>query len=461
MLNRFINVTLLKRVWEISWPTVIFSLMETLIGLLDIFWAGFLGNDALAAIGLCRQLYLILMISAMAITTGTIALVAQFYGANRYDKASEIAFHSIFLAVFAGIILGVLGIVLATPVLMLLGAQEQVILYGSAYLRIIMTGLPFLLINYSANGTFRALGDAKTPLKIALLTYLLNAVFSYVFVFGFWFFPAIGVSGIALGMVLSRAVGACRALWILSGKDRLVRLHGVRRLYLTPLVQILRIGLPVGIAGLMRNGARVVFFSIIASSKAGTAALAAAAIVIQIRMITIMPSLAFQVGVSALVGQSIGQKNFDDAENYGWTSIKLSSFIMGIISIIVFLMPAFFMRIFTQEEEVIRIGTLCMRFIVLEQFWSCFSIVTGGVLVGAGDTKPTLYYAMISQWFLMLPLAYILTHFSSHDILGAWMAWGCAPILESILIFSRFRSGKWKQMKLTEYSKMKKHPSLA
>ena len=346
MLTKLINVDLVKRVWKISWPTVIYSMMETLVGLIDLFWAGFLGNDALAAIGLCRQFFMVIMISAMAITVGTIAMTSQYYGAGRYNKASEIAYHSLVMAVIAGIVFGVLGVLLTNPVLHLLGAENQVLVHGTKYLRILMGGFVFLLIIYSTNGVFRALGDPKTPLKISIFTYILNALLSYIFVFGLGFIPAMGVTGIAIGMVLSRAFGAFCSIRVLSRQGRLVRLDGFQRVSLEPLWYILRIGIPVGIAGFLRNGARMVFFAIIASSKAGTAALAAAAIVFQIRMITIMPSLAFQVGVSALVGQSIGKKNPDEAEAIGWTSIKLCSFLMGIVSLIMFIMPGFIMHVF-------------------------------------------------------------------------------------------------------------------
>ncbi|MBD3266660.1 MATE family efflux transporter, partial [bacterium] len=364
MISKVVDTRLLRHVWIISWPTVVYSLMEAAVGLVDIYFAGLLGDEAMASIGLCRQLFLILMIGTIAITTGTLALVSQHYGAKRYDWASSITFHSIFLAVLAGVIFGLIGYVFADEGLMILGAKGKVLQYGTEYLRMLMTGVVFLLVNFAGNGVFRALGDAKTPLKIALFINILNVILSYMLVFGIGWLPAFGVMGIAMGTVFARGIGAVIALWIMRHPHRTVRLNIRTPIQKSHFQQILKIGLPSGISGFFRNGARILFFWIIANSMAGTTALAAAAVCFQIRMITIMPSLAFQVGVAALVGQSIGKNDYKKAEAYGWTSTKLCSFIMAVVSIILFIFPPFFIRFFTDTPEVIQLGTSCMRFMV-------------------------------------------------------------------------------------------------
>jgi putative MATE family efflux protein len=450
MISRFIDTRLLQKVWTISWPTVIYSLMETGVGLVDIYLAGYVGDNAVASIGLCRQIYLILLISTMAITTGTITLVAQYYGAKQYDQASSIAYHSIFLAIVAGIVIGTAGVFMAKPALILIGATGDVLRYGVDYLRFLLGGVVFLLVNFSSNGVFRALGDAKTPFKIALVINLLNVFFSYLFLFGYGWIPAFGIMGIAMGTILSRGIGAAVALYLLAQRSRIVRLKMETRLRQTFFMQIMRIGLPAGFSGFFRNGARILFFWILATSAESHTALAAATICFQIRMITIMPSLAFQVGVSALVGHSIGRNKIEEAEAYGWTSTKLCSFIMGIVSLVLFMFPELFITLFTKSEAVLELGKICMRFIVLEQFCNCVSIVVSGALSGAGDTKPALYYTILSQWFVMFPLALFLEHYTAYGVTGAWLAWGIAPILQAVLTLNRFHQGKWKTMNVRE-----------
>ncbi|MEW6234673.1 MAG: MATE family efflux transporter [Candidatus Omnitrophota bacterium] len=447
MKSPFFDARLLRRLWEISWPTIVYAILETTVGLADIYFSGFLGSDAVAAVGFSRQIFLVLMIGTLAITTGTITLVAQYFGAGRCDMASAAATQSLRLAVISGLILGVIGAALASPSLLLLGAEGDVLIQGSAYLRILMGGVVFLMINYSVNAVFRALGDTKTPLKITSVINVLNIGLDYVFVFGLSFIPALGVKGIALGTIMARALGAAWALAILSLPSREVRLIWDLPAQKDLITRLLSIGLPSGFSGFFRNGARIVFFAILASTSAGTAAVAVASIGFQVRMLAIMPALAIQAAVSALVGQSIGANNLEEAEGYGWTSIKFCVLIFGFLSLLLFLFPARIVRLFTDVPEVISLANAAMRFIALEQFCNCVSIVASGALSGAGDTKPPMRYTIFSQWFLMLPLALWFSYQPSMNIWGVWLAWGMAPAVQLLLTVLRFTSGEWKSIK--------------
>ena len=382
--------SLLRNILLLSWPTVVYTIMETLVGLVDIYFATYIDNAAVASLGFSRQIFLVLMIGTIAITTGTITLVSQHYGAGRYQSAGAVALHSILLACGAGLLLGAIGAVLAPVFLFALGAQPDVLNHGVPYLRILLGGVVFLMINFSTNGIFRALGDAKTPLKIALLVNLLNVLFDYLFLFGIGPFPAMGVKGIAVGTLLARAIGGGIAIWLLCQKTRLVHIdwkHGVHQEIFR---EILRIGLPSGFSGFLRNGARIVFIGILASTTFTTLAVSAAAIGFQIRLFAIMPSLAFQVATAALVGQSIGAGRIDRAEAYAWTSVKFCSSLMALVSMPLLLFPQAIMALFTQDPEVTRLGIISLRWIALEQFCNSVSIVASGCLAGAGDTRPSM-----------------------------------------------------------------------
>ncbi len=443
------NKYFLKRFWILAWPTVIYALLETGVGLADIYFAGFIGPEAVAAIGFSRQIFLILLIGTLSITTGTITLVSQYHGARNYESASAVAFHSFVLSLLAGIFFGVVGVALAYPSLYLMGAKDLVIEYGTGYLKVLLGGVIFLLINFCTNAIFRALGDSKTPLKIATIVNLLNIVFNYIFVFGFWFIPSFEVTGLAMGTILARVIGAIHSIKILVNKNRLVRLKFRTPIQLDIFRHLIHIGLPSGVSGFVRNGARILFFRLIASTVAGTAAVAAASIGFQFRLIAIMPSLAFQVATSALVGQSIGANKTKEAEAYGWTSIKFCSLIMAVLSLAVVIFPGMIVQFFSDSERVIDLGKIALRFIALEQFCNCVSIVASGALSGAGDTKPAMRYTILSQWFLMVPLAGILSYYTPLDIVGAWIAWGIAPVVQAILTIMRFAGGKWKTIKST------------
>lgn len=436
----------LKPIWKLSWPTVVYTLLESSVGLIDIYLVSYIGADAVAAIGFSRQIFLVLMIGTLSITTGTITLISQYCGAKDYNKASLIANHSMILSIASGILFGLLGVVLSSPILYFLGAREGVLENGTAYLQILMGGVIFLMINFSSNAIFRALGDTKTPLKIATLINALNVVFSYVLIFGFGCIPRLGVQGAALGTVLARAIGGLLAIYRLTRPDRSVRLSLQKPIYREDFRRILNIGLPSGFSGFFRNGARILFFRILAFTSMGSSAIAVATIGFQIRMYAIMPALAFQVAIATLVGQSIGSNQIRKAEQFGWTAIRFCSILMALASVPLILFPGSIVRIFSDAEDVLVLGNVALRFIAIEQFCNCMSIVISGVLSGAGDTKPSLRFTILSQWILMLPAAYALTTCTQLDLLGAWIAWGIAPSIQLILTFHRFLRGTWKTL---------------
>jgi putative MATE family efflux protein len=446
MTEKLSQSELLRRLWSMSWPTVLYSLLESAVGLTDIFLASFMGDPAVAAIGFSQQIYLVLMIGTLSITTGTITLVSQSFGARRYETASSLASHSLYLSIYAGLAIGAAGVLLAPFSLALLGAEGEALREGAAYLRVLMGGVVFLLIDFSANGIFRALGDTVSPLKISAQINVLNVLFSYAFMFGPGPFPACGVMGAAIGTVIARAAGAAIAIRKLTKARRQVRVSMRIRQNTSMFRGILNIGLPSGFAGFFRNGARILFFHVLATTALGTAAAAVASIGFQIRMFAIMPALAFQVAAAALVGHAIGARKIGLAEAYGWTAVKYGVAAISLESLLVFLFPGWIVGWFTDSAEIVAMGRTALRLIALEQLCSCASIIASGVLSGAGDTRPAMRYTIFSQWMLMLPVAYALAHYTPLGVDGAWMAWGFAPALQAYLTLRRFIRGHWKTL---------------
>ncbi|MGI6456639.1 MAG: MATE family efflux transporter [bacterium] len=449
MFFEYLNLRLLRRIWEYAWPTAVYSLLETAVGLVDIYLAGSLGADAVASIGFARQIFLVLMIGTLSITTGTITMVAQYCGAKQYQKASAVAHHSLALSVVSGLFIGIIGIFISQPLISSLGASQMVVEQGTAYLQVLMAGVLFMMINFSTNAVFRALGDTRTPLKIAITVNIFNVIFSYTLLNGIWIFPPLGVVGIALGTVIARMIGSYWGLVLLSDRERQVRVQFRASFDRDIFKRILSIGVPSGFSGFFRNGARIMFFAIIAATEAGTTAVAAATVGFQIRMLAIMPALAFQVATSALVGQSIGAGKIRRAEEYGLTAIVFCSLLLAFLSLIVFLFPRQMVSLFTDDPEVLFLSILTLRAIAFEQFCNCVSIIASGALSGAGDTRPSMNYTLVSQWLLMLPLAYLLAEKTEYDITGAWIAWGFAPFIQMVLTLSRYFGGHWKTLRVT------------
>ena len=445
---------LLARVWQLAWPTVVYSLLQTLVGLVDIYMVGRLrpeGTEAIAAVGFSQQVLMLIMIGALGVNTGTITLVAQFVGADRRDQAGRVAGQAL-LSMFAlGVAIGVPGLLWARQFLAFLGARGPALVQGTPYLRLMLVGSSLMMLNFAVAFIFRGAGNALTPLKIALGVNLINVVGNWLFIFGIGPFPRLGVAGAAVGTLLARAFGATVGIALLRTGWYRVRLRfggGAGLVDFSHIRRILNIGLPAAAQGFFRNGARVLFFRIVASSALGTTAAAALTVGSRLRMLTIMPALAFRVAAAALVGQSIGAKDWEQAEGFGRETVKLCTTIMGPVVMLLFVIAPRVIAVFSEDAGVIDVGTTMLRFLVVGQFFSAVSIASSGGLAGAGDTRPPLYYTIIGQWMVMLPLAWLLMKKASLDPEGAWVAFAVAPVLQAALTLRRFRSGKWKHIRV-------------
>ena len=444
------DVRLLPRIWHYSWPTIVHSLLQWVVGMADIYMVGRLGSEAISAVGFSQQIMMVIMIGALAVSTGAMTLVAQAWGAKDKQQVSSAARQALLLALAGALVIGVVGNLLSHPMLLWLGARERVLDLATPYLRLMFCGILFMLPNFIIAAIFRGAGDMLTPLKISAGLNVINIAVSYVLIFGVGPFPRLEVTGAGVGTVVARCLGTFWGLMLLTGgRTRVVvHLRDGGLVDFEMMRRILRVGVPSAVQGLFRNGARLLFFWIIATSGVMTAATAALTIGFQLRMLVIMPALAMMAAATALVGQSLGAGEADEAERYGAQTIRLGALIMVAANALIFALARPVMLVFAEDAAVIDIGIEMLRYFAVAQLFSALSIVSAGALTGGGDTKPPMYYTALSQWVILLPLAYALQRFTPLGLTGSWIAWALAPVVQAALTYARFRQGTWKRLKV-------------
>ncbi len=437
----------LPQVWAIAWPVVAASMLDAMEGLIDISMVGQLGPEAISAVGLSRQILFLTMVMAMSISTGSRTLVAQFYGAERHEDLSHTAQQAILMGALLAVVMALLGGLIARPTLILLGAQPEVLGHAVPFLRIYFGGVIFMMLNFLISAIFGGAGDTRTPLKISCLIIVLKLPLTYGLIFGAWGLPQMGVCGAAVGTLASRAVGCIVGFWLLtSGRSR-VQMRWTWRLSFNRDIigRMMRIGVPAGIQGFFRNGARILFYRVASWTSQPTTAVAALTIGLQMRMIGIMPALAFGVAATALVGQRLGAKQIPQAERFGASTIRLCMVFIVVCAIIICTFAREIVDLFTDSVAVIDMGYVMLWFFTIAQVFSALSIVSAGVLAGGGETRPPLYYTILAQWVVMLPLSYVLAFLFGMDTLGIWIAWLIGGIIQGVLVWASYLKGAWKR----------------
>jgi putative MATE family efflux protein len=352
---------------------------------------------------------------------------------------------SVGLVLLLGVPTALAGYWLSGPLLACLQTGAETRAHGEPYLHVYFAGLVFTWGSLVGAALFRGAGDVWTPLKLALAVGLVQVALDYLFINGAGPVPAFGVRGAALGAVSARACGALAFLLLLLRGTGKLRLRG------TPfpgfdgklIGSLLRVGVPMALANLVRHGSRVVFLALAGASALGVSLQAAVGVALQVRLLGVLVALAFQTAGATLVGQAVGRGDYHQAEMLGRRSVRLLGLLMGVIAGILIALADPLAALFLNAPEAAGLVARVLRWFAVAQFFSALSIGMQGALMGAGDTLPAMRYTLVSEWCLMLPLSYLLVvvGWVPDGLLAAWVL---APALTWALIWRRFRGGRWK-----------------
>jgi len=418
-----------------------------MVGIVDTFLVGHLGAASLAAVGLANQWIFLAYTLLGAVSTGSTALIARLVGAREREQANQVVRQSVLLGVFIGLGASILGVSLARPAVILIGAQAEVIDLSTTYLRLVASALFFSTLMFIGNAALRGAGDTRTPLYVMLVVNGLNVVVAWTFINGLFGLPKLGVAGSALGAVAAQLTGGTLVLIILlKGRSGIrLRLGGLR-----PdrdlIRRILRIGLPTGVEQLLFRTGNMAYARILASL--GIAAYAANQVAINGWSLAFMPGFGFAIAATTLVGQALGAKDPDAAQQLGYTSYRIGATIMAAVGLTFVLFPTQIMSFFTNDAEVIALGAAPLQIVGLFQPIMAAAMIFAGALRGAGDTRYPMIITGGGIWLVRLPLAYLFAIVFGWGLTGAWSAMALDLALRGTLNFLRFRSGRWKAMQV-------------
>ncbi len=431
------------QVLRLALPAAAEQMLGMMVGIVDTFLVGHLGAASLAAVGLANQWIFLSATFFGAVGTGSTALIARFIGAKEPDKANQVLRQSVLLGMAIGVVALILGLSLARPAVTLLGARGEVVGLSSTYLRIVSAALIVAPLMYLGNASLRGAGDTQTPLRIMMVVNVVNIAVAVTAINGLFGVPKMGVAGSALGSATAHVVGGVLVTAVLLRGRGQIRL---RPDHLRPdwdvIRRITRVGLPTGVENLLFRIGNMAYVSVLASL--GVAAYAANQVAINAWSLSFMPGFGFAVAATTLVGQSLGAKEPKRAEQCGYTSFRIGAALMAAMGVIFVLFPGQIMGFFTNDAEVIELGTMPLRVMGVAQPFLAAAMIFAGGLRGAGDTRFPMIITAAAIWLIRLPLAYVLGVTLGWGLVGAWTAMSLDMVMRGIFNFWRFRSGRWK-----------------
>jgi putative MATE family efflux protein len=444
----FDESNLTRTVLRLAWPVVVQQVSFTAVQLVDTFLVGHLGEDALAGVGLASILYWVPLSGMFAIGIGTTAVVARNVGAGRPEQAEVTLRSAQMLSLIWGLGMAVVFFTAASPMLRVMGAEPAALDQGVVYMQATAFGLPFYSLLFASTSCLQGAGDTRTPMLIMLAINLINGILSWVLINGPGPFPAYGVRGAGLGYVAAAMAGAALVLALLLRKNSVVRMTPSKVLAIEPAEtgRILKVGLPSGGEQLQFMAAFLIYTRIIATL--GTTALAAHQVALRIEGLTFQPGFAFGVAATTLVGQGLGANRPDLAQKAAVSAGRIAFVGMTAMGVALMIFSEPITRLFINDNEVVDIGRKLLLIFGLALPALSVSLSLGGALRGAGDTRAVLGIMSVGVWGVRLGPAYLLAIVAGLGVPGAWLAAMTDINIRALLMFLRFRQGKWKRIKV-------------
>jgi len=435
------NIT--RNIFYLAWPAVASMFLGTFFSIADAFWVGKLGATSLAAVISSTFVIWIIYSLASIISIGVVALVARSMGAKDPAQAAYISKQAFLFSIISSAFLTIVGIILTPQFFNLMGTEKEVTLLGTKYLRIIFLGALFFFLIDTLSGVFRASGDTKTPLRVALIAMGFNILLDPLLIFGLGPFPKMGVVGASIATVVSQILGVMLFKhYIDKGKLPFrLNLKIGSKIDLRTVYKIVKIGTPISVAGIVFSV--VYLFLNRITALFGTEAIAALGIGNRAESLSYLTSFGFSLAAATLVGQNLGAKKPERAEKSAWRTVWIVVLITGFISVIFISFPKYISAFFISDEKVIRIAIGYLQILALSQIFMGIEIVLEGAFSGAGNTFPPMVVSVPGS-ILRIPLAYFLALKLGLGVAGIWWAITLTSIAKGIVLALWFKLGRWK-----------------
>ncbi len=428
-------------------PMVLEMVLESLFAVVDVFWVGRLGANAVATVGLTESMLSLVFAVGMGLSLSTTAMVARRIGEKDPEGAADAAVQAIAIGLIVSLAIGLPCFLFAPRLLGLMGATPEIIAVGSGYTRICLGGSCAVLLLFLNNAIFRGAGDAAIAMRLLWVSNIINLVLDPCLIFGWGPFPKMGVTGAALATFTGRSIGVAYQFYrLLKGTERIRILVWQIRIHGEVLLRLIRVSVTGILQFAIAHTSWIGLVRIV--SIFGAAALAGYTIAIRIVIFAILPSWGLSNAAATLVGQNLGADHPDRAEKAVWRTGLYNLIFLGSLGVIFIAFAEPIVRLFTSDPAVVPLGAACLRIVSYGNLGYAYFMVMMQAFNGAGDTITPTIVNFFGFWLFEIPLAYTLAlplHMRSN---GVFFSIAIAESSMAIASAILFKQGRWKKKKI-------------
>ena len=431
-----------KAVFLLAIPMMLELSLESVFAVVDMFFVSKLGPNAIATVGLTESVVTIVYSISIGLSTGATAIIARRVGEKDLPSAAKACAQALIIALAVSVVISFPGIFFASDILALMGASPEVVNEGAIFAQILIGGNLVIILLFLINGIFRGAGNAAMAMKSLWIASLANIILCPILIHFY------GLKGAAIATVIGRTSGVVYQCYhLFNGKSFLKISKEYFRINFELIRSIIKISWPATMQFIIASGSWIVLTRLVAETG-GTNASAGYQIAFRNMVFFFLPAWGLSNAAATLVGQNLGAKELERAEQSVLLSVKYNIIFMGLVMVTFLIFPEQIIRIFTSDEAVLSYGAHALQIIGAGYIFFGIGIVFTQALNGAGDTRTPTIINLVCFWVFQVPFAYFLAYVLELSSTGAFIAIPAAEVLIALLSWYYFRKGKWKAVKV-------------
>ena len=432
---------------KLAAPVILGMLGHQLVALVDNVMVGQLGSAELAAVSLGNSFMFVAMSLGIGFSTAITPLVAEADAEGNRAKGKSSFKHGLFLCIVLGTVL--FAIVLGSkPLMYMMSQPPEVVDLAMPYLNLVAASLVPMIIFQAFKQFSDGMSMTRYPMYATIVANLINVLLNYMFIFGKFGAPALGVVGAAIGTLASRFVMVF-LLWFMLSKKKKTRFYvtGIKIFNLSKnmLRKLLGLGFPSAMQMLFEVG--IFTAAVWLSGILGKNPQAANQIALNLASMTFMVAMGFSVAAMIRVGNQKGLLNFKELRRVA-ISIFLLTSLLSLVFAIGFILfsgdlPKVFLDFdnldqFADNTEVVTLASQLLIIAAIFQFADALQVVALGALRGMQDVKLPAVFTFIAYWIIGFPISYYLSMYTSLESMGIWIGLLGGLTASAIMLFIRF-----------------------
>lgn len=500
-----INLKRSRRIFALAAPIMIAMLTQTGINVVDTIFVGKLEPSysipGQAALGFSLPIFWSIGGFLAAIGVGTQAMTARRFGARQYQAAGTILTNGLIVAFLSSAVFTVAGWYAIPTFFRFLTNNDAVLALGIPYAQVRVIGVLGMVATTAYKGFFDGIGSTRVHMYACIVMNAVNIVLNYALIFGVGPVPAYYVTGAAIASVISTFIGlAVMAGWSLWDRyNARFEFYHLGNIQPKVMWEMTKLSLPSGAAQIFVMTGVLLFLKIIAllDEEAVMGALGAAAfyggelsrsatelhttvtharefagraavvdwattlmwsrppiyttaakLIIDLLSIGFVTCIAFGQATATLVSQNMGDERYDEAERYGWDSVKLGMYFFGLLGLVVIVFPEVFLDFLSDDAIVIKAAVPGLRIMAGLEMFIAMALILTQALFGAGNTKFVMYAELALHGFVLVPAAYLFAVVLDMGFLGVWLSATAYVVILALLMAWKFWEGSWKDIRV-------------